>query len=512
MSSSCQLQLGFFEEGCQKLFLVNLGNQVVDEIEKSQHTLNTIDCVSFLSKYRLIWWSTEGNSVIVLNTSPKYCVETEFEMVDQKIFQDNGGFFQMVFRDGDVSWTVIPSMSNDCDEEKRRKSDYMFGVWQESANWRQFLYLGLECNSCKALRSASCFEKEAHFASDQDKTTTDEETEEEIEDEAPSRNSHENQMSHDFQSDPSTRNMTLQKNTVFDVAGCSRDTLYRICDSGCGEIRVSYLEEDEFDKSCIFSPQRSYLLKENVSVTHVFPLYLVNSFNILILLSDLSAKLFYGGKLSSCNYPNVEAFLWPYSFGGEEIYWSAWDPIEKRIFFTCNENFGFNCAARPKIKMSSSRQKLLCFIEKRQQTIFYANLVEESFMKIEKCVHKLESIDCVSLLSGNGIILWSIKSKLIVFLNKASTKAVFEVVAQKSFQNDNFFQLEIPCEDRFMYTALPFVRDDCNEERNPSDCMFAVWKEYTYWRKFLQLGLDCSAMADETQIETCSVIKFLSDV
>ena len=245
------------------------------------------------------------------------------------------------------------------------------------------------------------------------------------------------QMFNRFKLDLISRISISQKLTYFNVAGRSRETLYRVCDLGLGRIKVLYIEESECSNKSIVSAERNYTLSENNCVTHVFPIYLVNGFNILILFTHRIAKTWCDGKMSSSCYPDVDFFLWPYSLDGHTIHWSAWDPSETKIVFTSHESFHVTCSECPKISMSSSCQLQLGFFEEGCQKLFLVNLGNQVVDEIEKSQHTLNTIDCVSFLSEYRLVLWSTEGNSVIVLNtspKYCVETEFEMVDQKIFK------------------------------------------------------------------------------
>ena len=242
---------------------------------------------------------------------------------------------------------------------------------------------------------------------------------------------------------------TFPKDEAVGAVAARDGHIYHVSNINSSEVKISCcsLNGDENDLE-----SKSYVYKTTYSVfaTHVFPVRK----NVLVLFSDRSARLYgksYDYYPTPCRYPDHEFFLWPYFYYDHDLHWSFWDPTRSSVCFTHNKRFGFNCLECPKIKMSSSKE-LFCFIQESEMKIIVVTIYPEKTFEIDKSVHELDTIDCISQGEHTTqILLWSVHEKSVSVLEPNGSKGIgqFSCVQRTLWQNElDLFKLEITCNDK----------------------------------------------------------------
>ena len=224
--------------------------------------------------------------------------------------------------------------------------------------------------------------------------------------------------------------------------------IYHVSNISSSEVKIS-CSSLYGDKNDLESKSYVYKTTYNVFATHVFP---VNT-DVLVLFNDRSARLYgesYDYYPTPCRYPDHEFFLWPYFDDDHYLHWSFWDPTRSSVSFTHNKRLGFNCLECPKIKMSSSKE-LFCFIQESEMKIIVVTIYPEKTFEIDKSVHELDTIDCISQGEHTTqILLWSVHEKSVSVLEPNVSNGIgqFSCVQRILWQNElDLFKLEITCND-----------------------------------------------------------------
>ena len=221
-------------------------------------------------------------------------------------------------------------------------------------------------------------------------------------------------------------------NRIFYLSGCYKTCIRRV-ESSLNEIKFSTVSVDinngaqnMGDRICV---ER---LACNTEITHVFPTSSSHGgwLNvILILLNDKTAKKYdvVKGYFEPCDYPKSANFLWPYvsTLDFCSLEWCHWDAKEKKVRFSHNVNLSFDSELCPEIKMSSSHPFMLCFFD-HNCDITLVNLFRNVIEKMSKEVHQLESIDCISVLDWNSILVWTVATKSVTLLRTQNSSFMIE--------------------------------------------------------------------------------------
>ena len=234
-------------------------------------------------------------------------------------------------------------------------------------------------------------------------------------------------------------------NRIFYLSGCYHNRINRV-ESIMNEIKFSTVSVD-INKGAqnlgdLLCVER---LECNTEITHVFPTRNRLSANchdvILILLKDKTAKKYdvIKGCFEPCDYPKSANFLWPYvsTLDFCSLEWCHWDAKEKKVRFSHNVNLSFDSELCPEIKMSSSHPFTLCFFD-HNCDITLVNLSGNVIEKISKEVHQLESIDCISVLGWNSILVWRVATKSVTLLKRQNLTFMVEQCISWEYKQELF--------------------------------------------------------------------------
>ena len=259
-----------------------------------------------------------------------------------------------------------------------------------------------------------------------------------------------------------------------------------------------------------------------VFATHVFPVRK----DVLVLFSDRSARLYgesYDYYPTPCRYPDHELFLWPYFDDNHYLHWSFWDPTRSSVSFTHNKRFGFNCLEYTKIKMSSSKE-IFCFIQESEMKIIVVTIYPEKAFEIDKSVHELDTIDCISQGEHTTqILLWPVHEKSVSVLEPIGSKGIgqFSCVQRTLWQNElDLFKLETTCNDKkeTAGSLLLAVETTDSEDKFVREYIFAFTYTFddVYIDKFLLTtsisrfpgSISCSKTAQDLNGLSCFSARF----
>ena len=239
------------------------------------------------------------------------------------------------------------------------------------------------------------------------------------------------------------------KDEAVGAVAAEESYIYCVSNISSSEVKISCSSLNG-DKNDIELKSYVYKTTYNVFATHVFP---VNT-DVLVLFNDRSARLYgesYDYYPIPCRYPDHEFFLWPYIDEDYNLHWSFWEPTRNSVSFTHNKRLGFNCLECPKIKMSSSGD-YLCFIQESDMKIIVVRFYSEETFEIDKSVHELDTIDCISQGAKykTRILLWSLHENSVSVLEPNGSNGIgqFSCVQRILWKNElDLFKLEITCNE-----------------------------------------------------------------
>ena len=112
-----------------------------------------------------------------------------------------------------------------------------------------------------------------------------------------------------------------------------------------------------------------------------------------------------------------------------------WDSVSKDVRQTNKGSVKIHCPSEPIVKMNSTSDEYMFFITDQKNIIRFDTYKEysPSVLLVKEGEHKVKNIDCVSRLSGNQFVIWSLATQSLTIMENKLVKCVVPFGSQLNF-------------------------------------------------------------------------------